>query len=167
MLIILTGPPGAGKSTIAHLLALTYEKSATFSIDTIREFIVGGNFAPWDPSPESRKQHKLSEEIAGMVIKKYIDNNYVVILDGIYNGRDVLKYKKKFKDVYGFVLLPSLKINRARDRGREKHKQVPKRVKVLHDHYSTSVLKQFEVIDSTEQTPKQTVKLIKSKIINK
>lgn len=160
MLIILSGPPGAGKSTVAKLLANKFPKSVHFSMDTVRQFIVGGNRAPWDTSKEAKKQHKLSDEIAEQIISKYLQNKYVVILDGIYNDKDFLKYKKKFENVRGFILLPDISINLQRDKLRPKEQQVPQRVKVLHKYFSGTSFKNYTLIDSTNYSPQKTTALI-------
>jgi adenylate kinase family enzyme len=164
MLIILTGPPGAGKSTIAKLLANKFSRSVHFSTDTIRHFIVGGNCAPWDTSNEAKKQHKLSEEIAQLIISKFIQNKYVVILDGIYQDKDFIKFRKKYSKVLGFTLLPEIQVNYRRDKMRDKAEQMPQRVKVLHKYFSSNPLKHYQLVDSTNHKPQQTLRLIYSQI---
>src|SRR5687767_6824928 len=119
MLIVISGPPGAGKSTVAKNLAEKFPKSVQFSVDTIRQFIKGGNIPPWETGEEAEKQLKLSDEIVVDIVKRYVDNNYVVILDGVYFDRDIARYRNSFADVYGFLLLPSLETLRDRDNARE------------------------------------------------
>jgi gluconate kinase len=48
-IVLLTGPPGGGKSTVGHLVAAAFERSVHIEADVVRESIVSG-FIP--PSPE-------------------------------------------------------------------------------------------------------------------
>lgn len=164
MLIIITGPPGAGKSTMSQAVALKLQKTVYLPTDIIRSFFVNGSYVPWDTSPKAKKQHLLFEEIVTRMVEQYIKNGYNVILDGIYDDQDVVKLRKVSKKVRAFILLPTLQVTRARDRGREKAKQIAHRVKPLHDYFSKARLKHFELIDSSELDAKQTLRKITSKL---
>jgi adenylate kinase family enzyme len=164
MLIIFSGPPGSGKSTIAKLLASKFDKSVNFSIDTVRYFVKAGNFAPWDTSTEAKKQHRLNDKIANQIIKEYLNNQYIVIVDGIYNDKDLVAFRKQFQDVFGFMLLPSLKVTLHRDSKRPKDQRIPHRVKILHKHFSSKPSKLFKTIDSSNSSPKETLKIILKEI---
>lgn len=164
-LIILSGPPGAGKSTVAEALAKKFPHSAQFSTDTIRQFIKGGNIAPWEKGEAASKQMKLGDNIVQDIIKRYIDNNYFVILDGIYGDEDMQKYQSLFEEVHGFILLPSLEVLKERDSNREESKRVPHRVEPLLQEFSSKEHKLFELIDNSNQTAPETVNYIWEKLI--
>ncbi len=164
MLIIITGPPGAGKSTVSQALALKLKKPVYLPTDIIRSFFVNGSYVPWDTSPKAKRQHRLFEDVVTSMVEQYITNGYKVILDGIYDDQDVVKLSTVSKKVKAFILLPTLQITRSRDQGREKAKQIPHRVKPLHDYFSSTSLKHFELIDSSELDAKQTLRKITSKL---
>ena len=46
-LIVVTGPPGAGKSTIAELLVSEFDPSALVAGDQFFGFLRAGSIAPW------------------------------------------------------------------------------------------------------------------------
>jgi uridine kinase len=48
-LIVLTGPPGAGKSTVARVLAARFAASALVPGDDFFAFLVRGAVLPWLP----------------------------------------------------------------------------------------------------------------------
>lgn len=45
-IILLTGPPGGGKSTVGRLVAEAFERSVHIEADVVRESIVGGFITP-------------------------------------------------------------------------------------------------------------------------
>lgn len=46
-LIVVTGPPGAGKTTVSRILSHLFEPSARISGDEFFGFIEQGYLAPW------------------------------------------------------------------------------------------------------------------------
>ncbi|MEK7499550.1 MAG: AAA family ATPase [Patescibacteria group bacterium] len=164
MVIILSGPPGSGKSTVGEALALKFPQSASFSTDTIRQFIKGGNIAPWEVGEKAEKQMKLGDDIVQDIMKRYINSEYIVILDGIYGDEDIEKYKNLFGEVRGFLLLPSLDVLKERDSSREESKRVPHRIEPLHEHFSSKQHQLFETIDNSNQTVAETVDSIWKKL---
>lgn len=164
MLIILSGPPGAGKSTVAEILAKKFPRSVQFSNDTIRHFIKNGYVAPWESSEESKIQLKLADDISKVVVEKYIDSGYTVVLDGVFFDEDVNEYQKLFHDIHSFILLPPIEILKERDDTREKDRRVPHRVEPSHINFSSKEHKLLQVLDNSNQTPEETADLIFSKL---
>lgn len=60
--LILTGPPGVGKTTVAGLLAQRGERSVHLEADRFFFFIRSGFVEPWDPA--SAEQSQLVNETA-------------------------------------------------------------------------------------------------------
>lgn len=61
-LIVVTGPPGAGKSTVAALLADRFERTALVAGDEFFGFLRAGAVAPW--LPQSHEQNTAVVEAA-------------------------------------------------------------------------------------------------------
>ena len=148
------------KTTDEDRLAAKFPQSASFSTDIIRQFIKGGNIAPWETGELATAQMKLSDDIVQDIIKRYTDKEYVVILDGIYGDGDIQKYQTLFGKVRGFILLPLLEILKERDSNREEEKRVPHRVEPLYNDFSSKEHELFEVIDNSRQTVTETVEYI-------
>ena len=64
-LIVVTGPPGAGKSTVARVLADRFPRSALVTGDSFFAFVSGGWVAPW--LPEAHEQNDVVLRAAASV----------------------------------------------------------------------------------------------------
>jgi chloramphenicol 3-O-phosphotransferase len=80
--LILTGPPGAGKSTIARLLADTSDHSAVhLHTDDFYTWIRKGYVAPWTPQARYQNEVVISAIVRAALV--YARGGYDVIVDGI------------------------------------------------------------------------------------
>lgn len=109
VLIVVTGPPGAGKSTVAALLADEFDQSALVSGDEFFGFLRKGAVAPW--LQRSHEQNTAVVE-AGAAAAGRLARHCDVIYDGVVgpwflptfldrSGRDHLYYA---------LLLPPLEV---------------------------------------------------------
>ncbi len=56
--LVLTGPPAVGKTTVGRLVALARTRCAMVDIDDVRHLVVSGHAAPWDGA-DGRAQQDL------------------------------------------------------------------------------------------------------------
>jgi cytidylate kinase len=80
-LIVVTGPPGAGKSTVAQLLAEEFPRSALVSGDAFFAFVSGGWVAPW--LPEAQQQNEVVLQAAASAAARFATGRYTVVYDGV------------------------------------------------------------------------------------
>ncbi len=76
---ILTGPPGAGKSTLANSLATKLEKGLHLHCDDIYNMVKGGYKAPWDDNDDILKNLMFSSALK--IIETYQSQGFACVVD--------------------------------------------------------------------------------------
>ena len=80
--LLMSGPAASGKTTVARIVASSFERSVHVEADRFFSFVVGGYVDPWDP--DSHEQNRVVMEIAGDVARRYALAGYVTILEGMF-----------------------------------------------------------------------------------
>lgn len=80
-LLIVTGPPGAGKSSVARLIADGLDRSVLVEGDAFFAFLASGAIPPW--LPESHAQNEVVTDAAAKATAAFVDGGYDTIYDGI------------------------------------------------------------------------------------
>jgi predicted ABC-type ATPase len=120
-LLVVTGPPGAGKSAVARVLADKFPRSALVRGDDLFAFVAGGWVEPW--LPEAHEQNEVVLKAAAAAAGRFASGGYTVVYDGVVGpwflplfaaatGLDCLSY---------IVLLPSEQTCLERVAGRTGH----------------------------------------------
>jgi tRNA uridine 5-carbamoylmethylation protein Kti12 len=79
--VIISGPPGVGKTTVAANLAERFDRAVHLEADAFFGFIRAGYAEPW--KPESHAQNEVVMSIVAQVAVGYAAGGYLTIVDGI------------------------------------------------------------------------------------
>ena len=118
--LLLTGPSGAGKNTVAEALAPRLERCAVIDVDLVRWMVRQPHRAPWE-GEEGRTQHRLGARNASVLARSFLDAGYdVVLLDALTDELASL-YRAELagRGLWIALLLPSFEevLRRNRVRG--------------------------------------------------
>lgn len=111
-IFLITGPPGAGKSSVARALLQRFPFGFHIPMDDLREWVVSGVAHPvptW--TDETTRQFTLARQGAVYLAKQYADAGFAVVIDDIVNARDVDQLFSPALEGYPFhkvILLPSV-----------------------------------------------------------
>jgi AAA domain-containing protein len=120
-LLIVTGPPGSGKSTVALLLAERFEPCVLVHGDVFFGFVVRGYIDPWLPG--SHEQNVVVTEAAATATGRFPKGGYTTIFDGMVGPwfLETFLEHAQLDSVQYAVLMPSLETCTARVMGRNGH----------------------------------------------
>ena len=79
--VIVSGPPGSGKTTVSAALALGYERGVHMESDWFFQSIRSGFVAPW--LPDAHNQNAAVMVAVADAAAAYADAGYTVVWDGI------------------------------------------------------------------------------------
>jgi guanylate kinase len=166
-IILITGPAGSGKSSVARALAKKFERSAVIEVDKLRTMVIGGYVRPWPYNEEVDLQLSLSVKNACDMAKNFMEKGFNVFIDDVVGRKLLEQYANFFKDknFQTFLLMPSLDslLNRFDDRGNDK--ELRERTVELHKQFLEKKDNlNWQVIDSSTQTLEETVEQIYKKI---
>jgi adenylate kinase family enzyme len=166
--LILTGAPGSGKTTVAALLALTSDRGVHLQSDCFFRFIVSGYVEPW--KEESHEQNTTVMKIVGAAAGRYASAGYSTIIDGIVSPRWFFEplrdsLKAAGLDVAYAVLRPPLAVAVARARGRASSRLSDDAViEQLWSGFADLGPLERHVINNEAQTPKETAEQVAQRL---
>lgn len=117
--IVVSGPPGVGKSTVARVVADLYEPSALVAGDDFFAFLRRGRVEPWLPEADAQNRAVLAAAAAAC---GKLAERCTVVYDGVlWPPYAALFAKEAGRTFHYAVLLPPLEVCLQRVRGRSDH----------------------------------------------
>lgn len=159
-ILILTGPPGSGKTTAARALAAAARRPAVhLHADDFWHFIRQGAIEPY--LPEAHRQNAVVMEVIARAAATYAAGGYFVVVDGIIGPWFVDPFRSLEPAVRYVVLRPRLEdaIERCRLRGGDTLSD-PRTIAALHRQFAQLGGLERHTVDVTDHGPRDTLAAI-------
>ena len=169
---LISGIPGAGKTTVADLLTRRFERAAHVQPETLHDAILAGAVFPGaQPEDEMLRQLNLVARLGCQLARSYVQAGFEAVMDYVVPARSRLDYWLSQLDgltVRFVVLNPGVDAAAARDAEREKSKRHVERHGIplaarwafLQDELNAELRDVGLWINSSDLTPGETVDVI-------
>jgi predicted kinase len=160
--VLITGVPASGKSTVADLLARRFARAVHIQGDVFRRMVVAGRHemtAP--PSPEAIEQLTLRYGLGAATADTYHGAGFAVVLQDVVIGPSLAAYTAAIasRPLVVVVLAPSPAAVRRRELARHKaaYRDGYDPVDALDHALRTETPRLGLWLDTSEHTPEETV----------
>jgi predicted ATPase len=89
---LITGAPGAGKSTVSDALCRRFRFAVHIPVDDIRDWVRSGFASPLEWTAETTRQFALARRGAARVAADYAEAGFVAVLDDVVRGSELGQY---------------------------------------------------------------------------
>ncbi len=165
-LIVVSGPPGAGKSTVARLLAETSSPSVLVVGDAFFGFLRAGYVDPW--RADAAAQNETVIRAAATAAGAFVAGGYATIYDGVIGPWLIEAFARaaNVARLHYVILLPDEErcVRRALARSEEDSLRDVDAIRQLHREFSRAEIDPRHVLTSDSDDPKETVEQIRHAI---
>ena len=163
-LVVVTGPPGAGKSSVSEELARTHTPSALVPGDSFFAMIKQGYVLPW--LPRARRQNSVVIEAAAAAAGRLSDIG-LVVYDGVLGPWFLPNFVRRsgVGEVHYVILLPPLHVCLERVETRVDHSFSDLAVtQDMYQQFASARIDARHLITAADDHPAQLAELIAQRL---
>lgn len=164
MILFISGPPGAGKTSLCLALLAKFDLGLHLPVDDLRTWVVSGlaDAVPW--TDETERQFRVAERAACAVARTYADAGFMVAIDHCRNPQrldELIQGELKGYDVRKVLLLPDLETNLQRNATRTNKSFDPavleETIRFTNAAYREGIPEGWQVVDNSDLSVAQTL----------
>jgi cytidylate kinase len=164
--IVISGIPGVGKSTIAAQLARQFDRGVHLEAETLQRYIVTGGLWPNEaPQDDALRQLRLRGRNVALLADSFCDAGFTTVIDDVVIGSRLneLRADVRSRPLFFVLLLPRLEIVRQRNAQRP-NKDVFAIWQHLYDVTIRETPRLGLWLDTSDQTPEESVHHIMTRV---
>ena len=119
--LVISGIPGAGKSTVSALVARRLARSVHIEAEVLQRFVVGGSVWPdGEPQVEAMRQLRLRGRNVALLADSFFAAGFTPVVDDVVVGTRLAELSSDLRSrpLLFVLLVPTLDVVRQRNRGR-------------------------------------------------
>ena len=167
--IIMSGPPGAGKTTLATELAQRYDRAVHLAADDFWHYIVSGGVAPFEPA--AHEQNHVVLDVLASAACTYAAGGFATLVDGVVGPWMLDHYLDQARrqpdlPVHYVVLRPERDVALQRAQQRTAATALRDQVPILSmwDQFADLGELETHVLDTSKQAPRASLHSISAGI---
>ncbi len=141
--IVISGPPGAGKTSVAEALIERFDRMLLVEVEELRAMVRAGYRDPWAGDRQAAEQLEMAVRNACALARESTAMRYAVIIVDVVHPSEAARYRELLAPLapespaHLVTLLPRLEVALERDAPRGEN-SIPDRVRAVHEELTAA-----------------------------